>query len=446
MNKRVILIVIVVLGVVMGRTTVYRTVSLMPQLELVIVSGDGQICEVGTPPSEELIMKIQYVGGQLTKESKSILPSIPLDVEVIDPDGATIENTTINTEAGTGIGIYSVSPMNEPGTYTYRFNTTLPEFAGRNLIVYRVDFYEVKVKNGIIEVPEGSYDKANIKPTPEMPNLNVSIENSDKLTGNVQYSMNVHFEMETQNHTENFPASGYVTIPVNEVWDVDFGTTFRGGTTTVNYLIESENKSGQIVFDIRGENPLESAVKDYVGTDPWFLTRLIRAESSYKQFNPDIPYFGAPNGWGLMMPDPPGDTEPECQQRMWGWKDNCDYGQFILNQKLSEIQLYWKRQAEIVDIWNSSHPENKVSEQPITYNGITFNYPVKEGEKSFHDAVWIKFYNGTGVEKLHFTGVLFPPDDGNPDTIEIPYWSHHESATVDGEIKYYVRYVCSLDD
>ena len=147
MSKKAFLIIFISFILLFGqaKTTLQHTVSIMPKLELVIVSGDGQRCAVSSSPDAPLVAQIQYVGAK--GKTKGSLPIIPLDVVVADPDGATIETTTINTEAGTGIARYNVTPMSESGTYTVKVSTSLAEFSGRNIVEFMVKSISVEIIN-----------------------------------------------------------------------------------------------------------------------------------------------------------------------------------------------------------------------------------------------------------------------------------------------------------
>jgi hypothetical protein len=456
--RKALLLILILVGMQYGQipsATLYHAEGIMPQLELVIESGDNQSCAVNTSPAEDLVMRIQYASTPSeppVKNGKVITyPSVPINIEVTDPDGTVIiTNYIVNTDEN-GLGKYTLPVCLNPGKYKVTATLdifTYPEFSESYLLEYIINCVGLEIKVDDATINESNlFAYLNIEPN--MPNFTARLI-PEGLQGEVEFVLRIEY---LEHGRTDITEINYF-ISANDIWNVSqsLDDIIVGGTVIISYrYFDFEERS--FTFYIRGQNPSELDIKDYVGLDPWFIYRLIRQESSYKQFYSGIPsnpnedagkpYWGSPNGFGLFMLDNP--IIPTKTQ-LWNWKENCDGGGLLLNQKHIEIEAYWERQAKIVDDWNELYPENMVLEASITYNDITFNYPVGSDEKSFEDAIWIKFYNGTGEEGLHFTGVLIPSDDNNPDTIEIPYWSTHEYATVDGSIIYYVRDVCNWND
>jgi hypothetical protein len=459
MNK--VLLSLFITSFLYGITLPYSQ-SIMPELELVIESGDNQYCAVNSSPAEDLVMRIRYVisgTNPPAKDGKAItFPSVPVKIDVIDPDGATtISNHTINTDAN-GLGRYTFTAGAKLGEYLARCNidaSVYPEFTGRNQIEFKVKTkLTLEVKNMETIIEENTYDKAYITATPTMPDIKIGVKEKSSLTGNMHYKLTVSYSRQTQSHSENFPPSEHLEKSINDVWDVDFGTLFRGGTATIQYRHESNTEWNAFTFYIRGEGekPTEAVVKSYIGTDPWFLTRLVRQESSYNQFNPGIPgpnnvyghpNFGSPNGWGLMMPDPPGLTTGECAQRMWNWKENCDRGVEVLNGKFTlywdGAQDFWDRQVDEFNRWNSDNPEKIVSEPVDSQEGI-FSFKFNPNlntttEKSYRDAIWIKQYNGASPNYISWVNI--------GEFVNNPYWSFNKTNA--NGINY-VNRVCTKEE
>ena len=228
----------------------------------------------------------------------------------------------------------------------------------------------------------------------------------------------------------------------------------RGGKATLYCKVE--NQRDTVEFYIRGTNPTEQAVKDYIneqGYDLWFLTRLIRQESNYLHFNTGTNYgpnwdntqgcpnWGPPHGWGLMQLDALnqqiGDHfvnnrwRPPAQA-LWDWKTNIDLGYNFLTEEKWGIANNWiSRQMTQVNRWNADNPDDPIEHHPdqeegqgtriITYTHAAspnFNYTwgrLPVGLRSFIDAVWIKGYNGNS--NGYYYSIVVPQDP-----VLKPYW------------------------
>jgi hypothetical protein len=123
--------------------------SIMPELELVIESGDNQYCAVNSSPAEDLVMRIRYVisgTNPPAKDGKAItFPSVPVKIDVIDPDGVIITTTSINTNSS-GLGSYKLITGDKSGKYIVKAKideVIYPEFASRNATKFNVTFIEL---------------------------------------------------------------------------------------------------------------------------------------------------------------------------------------------------------------------------------------------------------------------------------------------------------------
>jgi hypothetical protein len=143
-KKSLISVLILISLLSMHGLTLPYSQSIMPELELVIESGDNQYCAVNSSPAEDLVMRIRYVisgTNPPAKDGKAItFPSVPVKIDVIDPDGISIKNETISTD-NNGIGTYNFTTGIKPGTYIAKASinsTEYPEFSGRNEIEFNI--------------------------------------------------------------------------------------------------------------------------------------------------------------------------------------------------------------------------------------------------------------------------------------------------------------------
>ena len=125
MNKALLLLLILI-SLLYGQTTVGLTVNVMPKLELVPVSPLDPKCKVNS--SLPLSVRIQYVGS-LTSQWLGY-PSVTV----------TINGQNANTDAF-GIGSAIFTAGSTPGTYSVdaSINTdTYPEFTGRSTVKFNI--------------------------------------------------------------------------------------------------------------------------------------------------------------------------------------------------------------------------------------------------------------------------------------------------------------------
>lgn len=210
--------------------------------------------------------------------------------------------------------------------------------------------------------------------------------------------------------SHRFPASGTRNKQIGEEWDItaEMGGSLRGGTVTVhaNYYFPFEFT---FTFVVGGDNPSHQQIRDYLGTTPWFLQRLVRNESDYRQFAGDnLPLFGKRDGWGLMQTDPPPHADV-----VWDWQKNADAGKLEVTAKREDSShtygAYTRYQDDIdrmrLHNTNPSNVNNKITMQgPVNYSSVcqfemggTIDNPSvtpPSGKQSFGDANWIRNYNG----------------------------------------------------
>jgi hypothetical protein len=309
------------------------------------------------------------------------------------------------------------------------------------------NIFELKEDDKIIDQNE----YVTISAVPEMPNLKVK-NISDK---EVQFRLKIEYRRDIRADEDFFPEKEWETVKAGETWDIDFGDKIRGGRATLQYKEGEETK--EYVFHIRGINPTEQAVKNYINEqnyDVWFLTRLIRQESNFRQFNngtnygPEwsdyvgCPNHGSPHGWGLMQLDLLGGTSANplrpTVQELWDWKANLRRGvEFIEGEKYNSVDRHFEREMEDIDAWNYKNPDNKIEghanqiEGNITYthsNSDNFDYDFGDAptgnNHSFIDATWIKNYNGSSEGTDGYPGYYYVLKQvGN----NKPYWDLHRT-------------------
>ncbi|MDR0348601.1 MAG: hypothetical protein LBH90_03800, partial [Tannerella sp.] len=277
---------------------------------------------------------------------------------------------------------------------------------------------------------------------PKMPDIRVKpfLQN---YTGKEEVEMRLKIEYKKWNSSNTqirddstyYPANEWKKVKANEVWDVDFGTDIRGGKVTV--FCRTADTTISLVFYIRGANPSEQAVRNYLQThnyNQWFLVKMIRQESGsrisgaeMKQFNDGTNYgkewssvagcpnMGDPKGFGLMQLDNWGtadNPQSPTSQQLWNWQANLDGGQEVLAEKLAIVNRQRAKHDAMILLWNSEHMDNPVSDSLLIEsgentgttvavitegsNGRTETFAVNPtgNQRSIYDATWIKLYNG----------------------------------------------------
>jgi hypothetical protein len=290
-----------------------------------------------------------------------------------------------------------------------------------------------------------------ISAEPAMPALSIkavsSVQNS---ATEASFRLKIEYRRDIRQDEDFFPATGWKKIRVNQTWNVDFGDNIRGGRATL-YCDYGATKD-TVVFYIRGTNPTEQAVKDYLTAqsyDVWFLTRMIRQESNYRHFNAGTNYgtgwndsqgcpnFGPPHGWGLMQLDLLNGGQRPTAQQLWSWKANVDRGyQFLNGEKRNMVNNRLNAAVTILNSWYKENQEDTVQghadqvEGLITYThansthfDLDFGAEVSGQSKPFADASWIKNYNGSsggtdGYPGFYYLVKQLPDIDNNK-----PFWS-----------------------
>lgn len=337
------------------------------------------------------------------------------------------------------------------------------------------------VFNGTTQIRESSF--LYITNAPEMPDIRAKVDAAEG-----KYEMQLMITDSTYK-TCDFNNDGVITtdlaradvtyypsqntwkqIDAGAIWDVDFGTDFRGGKAYLTCKKGELKKT--FVFYIRGENPTQEQVQAYVQTltngNEWYVIKIMRHESmtlnrgdDFRQFNEGDwgidkvggrPNWGCPYGWGIMQLDNLGTTlgthtlfndrwGPSTNE-LWNWKDNIRKGlQFFTGSKLAQANTNWNSALDNIKIWNSKHLIYKLDSYPMiiiesleaseintsvntisagndTNNETITSNPNPVGEqRSLRDAFAIKYYNG-GAD--YFS--IFIPEETDQIPPERPHW------------------------
>lgn len=113
-----------------------------------------------------------------------------------------------------------------------------------------------------------------ISAVPEMPALTVEAVSESEDTLTVKFRLKIEYRRDIRQDEDYFPTSNWYETSLNEEWEVDFDDKIRGGRATL--YTEIGQSRDTIIFHIRGTNPTEQSVKDYLtaeGHDTWFFTR-----------------------------------------------------------------------------------------------------------------------------------------------------------------------------
>jgi len=335
---------------------------------------------------------------------------------------------------------------------------------------------DVKVENFIVEMyNEGEKFDTNsyqlISAAPAMPNL--SFKALGEGVDSVSFQLIIEYKRDIRKDIDYFPAkNSYYTTSLNKEWKVNWNQKIRGGKATL--YCKGRSRTDTLVFHIRGTNPTESAVKQYIEeqgyTHVWFLMSLIRQESQYHQFNPGTDYtpdnnsiagcpnWGAPHGWGLMQLDVLNSTcgllhrdgkyRPSAEA-LWNWKKNVEIGyKFLMGEKKCIARNKMEEIDNDLEEWNKKNQDNPVEghidqiEGGVTFThasspSFTFNWgKLDAGKRSFLDAVWIKSYNGNS--QGYYYNLVVPENSK-----EKPYFTLNR---INNENRNYVEDVCRHRD
>jgi hypothetical protein len=327
-----------------------------------------------------------------------------------------------------------------------------------------------------------------IDAVPEMPNMLAQVTTTSSQNINIEIKLTINYikycfddpdgsinencrSNPVRILTDNYPGTGYANIEVNNQWSINnaMNNDFRGGEAIVYWKIAGTTVENEFKFYIRGLNPSETVVKDYLdvvsGCGCWFLHKLVRTETSQlNQFNfgdpgteftnsNACPNWGPPDGWGIMQLDPPVITDI-----LWNWKTNVAHGWDWLNGEKKNIATSkWNYYNGLYDVAINIDPSlinSGITHYPTGNGNVIFDLTPTGDEKSFFDGIWIKNYNGSsgghikpGVfdeegEPVHYAGYYYIWQNEGDD-VDNPHWAVQNSNSNDRD---YVNEVCSQND
>lgn len=171
---------------------------------------------------------------------------------------------------------------------------------------------------------------------------------------------------------------------------------------------------------IKGENPTSGQIPAEA-TTPWYIRRMIRRESSCRQFgSDDYPLKSFDHGYGLMQLTDPQPNELE----IWSWKANVGEGRERLLWMRDQARKFWDRQVTQWMVYNENNDPDVGPPPNKTYGDTTFGY---DSGRPIIDAITIKRYNGATRHWLSWYNVDLPDDVQ-------PYWSHNDSGYVEAVV------------
>jgi hypothetical protein len=326
---------------------------------------------------------------------------------------------------------------------------------------------------------------ALISSSPNMPQITFRVfYYGDTLCSPIQAELRVTFKRNTAVQSRNRMDSIQVFIPDIEMnFDYTFNTEeeIQGGRAEIILWDQYDTKIKSFKFTIKGQNPSARDVYDYIdemnySDDFWFLKRISTHENGahpqslesrlwqFNEYNSTTEDLQnnwdassrCPNlsgnrdgGWGLTQL-----TEPKPDKMaLWSWKDNIDDANTLLIDKADDLDGIVDDWCDIIALWNTNNPSDPASgHAPYEHSGITWVHALNEvydgivdiethfpdtlvnEEKSFLDAMIIKYFNGNGAgNDDHIFYYLVHPSNQKPS------WNIDPSATYGGGTNYYVR-------
>ena len=246
-----------------------------------------------------------------------------------------------------------------------------------------------------------------------MPMLQVEIANGSLSGMQVQWWMMVTSERPERGTQDNLqiPAlePGYVTIPINQPWEIDdyYPEPF-GGICTIHYIIQDSSGNNltpaqTFPFLIRGKNPTPTEAHNYIQAEPggtttyyyaWGVAKHESAQDTYNaiycQFNAGgptlaLPNYGYPNGWGIFQRDDTGGGIPVTTDQVYSWKVNSDVS------VQQELPQKWNGANNYLNGLSTQYSTQYGQDPPPTYttgNGTVF---------AAIDTLTMEAYNGAGT-------------------------------------------------
>ena len=331
---------------------------------------------------------------------------------------------------------------------------------------------KIEMYNDGKKFEKGSYQL--ISAHPQMPELSFKVTDNSDNSDKVKFQLKIEYRRDNRSDEDYFPEKDkFAEIDAGSSWVVDWQDKIRGGKATL--FCHTDDNKDTLVFYIRGTNPTEQEIKNFLlqegySTETWFLTRLIRQESQYRQFNPGTKYgsawtssvgcpnWGTPHGWGLMQLDVlnsscgelhrDGKYRPSAEA-LWNWKENLKVGYaFLTGEKKSIARTHITKMNKIVEEWNNqsindlvdNHTDQVEGTQTFTHaSSSQFNFDwgtLNVNLRSFIDGVWMKSYNGNTPNYYYYLIV-------SKNAKEKPYW---ELSRENNSNHNYVGAICGQNE
>ena len=159
--------------------------------------------------------------------------------------------------------------------------------------------------------------------------------------------------------------------------------------------IDGKTYVGASANTIHGENPTATQLRPYLDS-PWFFAKLVRAESSCRQFDGfryGPPVHSSDGGIGLTQLTNPA---PDIRE-IWDWEANITEAKSRLETFETEAMSFWNRQYMQWMEYNTDRQERTLSmagpPPDKHYGSVTYGYS-GAGKRPLSDGIWIKRYNG----------------------------------------------------
>ena len=217
-------------------------------------------------------------------------------------------------------------------------------------------------------------------------------------------------------------------------WPVEWAPNWRGlilgGKVKVELQAQIRGRSDTAsspditeaaAWEILGRNPTGTDIKAFAKNNApskWYLRRMIRQESSCRQFGSDgRPLVSTDNGHGLMQLTNP---VPNSAQ-IYDWTKNINKGVRVLDNKVAQESPHWNKAIEDWTIYNNYwevEDSDEVVPKPVKQVGPeTFAHEPGESERNMLDALVIKAYNGIAGGRwaeFKYDGDLEHPETDEP--------------------------------
>lgn len=354
----------------------------------------------------------------------------------------------------------------------------------------------ITLYDGDTQKDSGSYLYITDGSPPVMPDVRVKITGTGSkfnvkitIVDSVFFAVNANSDwMLRRAETTSFPETDWYELENGSIWDVNFGTSFRGGKA---YIIAQDGEEiKKTVFHIRGRNPTQLVIRTYLesltnGT-AWYFPKMLRQESTFRQFangEPGLrngspvssgqrnidkggrPLWGYPYGWGLKQLDLLGgeygylttfnNRWGPFPDEIWNWQANIRKGvQFFNEEKMGAAQNTWDDALDRITDWERTNPTYTQDNYPmlivqsltaaevnttITGNMIigleTFSSHhrnIPPGNRSLKEADALKYYNGGRYYSLNITA------NSNTGVVTLPVWRIDKTQSRGGSEADYV--------